>query len=256
VPFQKTGIGDYGKISGNLFSQVFLNFFVLSEIFFYLFSNNVYVFFLPFLFVAGLFWIKKSEKDFSVLFFVSFILFLFVTLISKASPTFTGFPRYFIPIYSLFCIFSGIQLKKIVLFRDKRIAVFCVTLFVLFMLFNLFLVLSVLYNEPNFSSGASYLKLIEDDSNTTVWFVDGGALKLRFKKATLYDFAWKADFSGSPCDFLRENEIDYVVYFHFPLEKEYSSYLGDFKTKLRQSLLEGKCSRKISGNVLEIFKVN
>lgn len=239
IPLEYASVGAYGEISVNPLIQFFSNAFRIGEIFFYYFLNNFYLFFVPFLFFLGLFWKKEKEKDFSALFLISLVLFLFVTFVSKAYPTLSGFPRYFLPIYALLSIFAGIQLKKIVLLKNKKISIFFGTLFVAVLLFTSFSVLNHFYVESIPKNYSYEGKNIENNSDTKVWFINGAALLLKIDDATAYDYAWKTNFSGNPCDFLKNNEINYIVYFH--IDKD-SPELGAFGSELRKSLLKEECS--------------
>ncbi len=255
--FDDSSVGGYGQfISQDLFSKIFLNIVSVFNVLFHFFYHNYYLFFIPFLFFIGLLWRDKKELNFLMLFFISASLFLFVIFINGAQPNLTGFPRYFIPIYSLICIFSGIQLKKILLLKNKLLSFFVIIVFILLLLFSVIPVLGVFHatfvNEHSFAG----TEKIKDNSDIIVWFVDGGALSSRFEEAILYDYTWHVAFEGNPCDFLKENKIDYVVYFHFYIEEGYSRYLGNFRPVLRESLVNGQCSELIYDKELEIFKIN
>ncbi len=239
VPIEKEGVGDYGKFaSGNLFEKISANIIKLSEILFHYFRFNFYLFFIPFLFVLGILWFKQKEKELAFLLFSCLILFLLITFFNKALPTYSGFPRYFLPVYSLMCVFAGMQLKKIML-KDKKTALFFGFLFIFLLAFSSVTILS--HFSGGFSSApANYSgKGIDNIEGIKVWFVNGAALQIRLDKAELYDYVWKADFSGNPCEFLRKNEIDYVVFFHVDVDPP---ELGDFGKNLRQSLFNGDCS--------------
>lgn len=147
VPFDEVGAGSYGKISGSPSVQIPLNIFRALNVLLFQFSNNNFVFFVPFLFLLGLWWLKEKDKDFFILLFISLSLFLFVNFITAQHPTYSGLPRYFLPVYSLLCIFAGIQLKKIVLLKDKRILVFFGWLFVLSVLFTSVYILGIFNTE-------------------------------------------------------------------------------------------------------------
>jgi len=258
VPVEQNSVGGYGEISANILTQVFSNSIKMGDVFLQFFSINssvAYIFFVPLLCFLGLFWITKKEKNFLKLLIISAVLFLFVNSVISARPTFTGITRYFIPIYSLLCIFAGIQLKKISLLNNKLISIFSGVLFISLILFISIFSLTIFNEELNSKKSFSYSKGIEDDSELVIWFVDGGALSSGFSKSTLYDYSWETDFSGNPCQFLKNNSIDYVVYFHFPIEDLYTNYLGDFGPKLRQSLLDDNCSVKVS-KTNDIFKIN
>jgi hypothetical protein len=257
VPIEPISVGSYGKlVSDSLLKQIPSNVLEVIEILSFFFLRKFYVFFVPFLFVLGLFWRQRAEADFFALFFISLVFFMFFFAINNASPTQTGFPRYFLPIYALLCVFSGIQLKKIVLLKYKRVVAFFSVLFVLFILFNSLPFLKIFDKEQNRLNDVAYLGQIEDKRDISVWFVDSGALKLRLIKAVLYDYVWRADFSGEPCAFLRKHKIDYVLYFNY---SDSPNYLGDFGPKLRNSLIEGDCAELISKsdslNNAFIFKI-
>ncbi|MFH1663512.1 MAG: glycosyltransferase family 39 protein, partial [archaeon] len=254
VPVEQVSVGSYGGFAGNLM-QMPSNILKLFEVFFWFFSNNWYIFFIPLLFLIGLFWRKKEEKTFSVLFFISFLFFIFFITINNVSSSMTGLPRYFLPVYSLLCIFSGTQLKKIVLLKNKLFLILSYLIFILLILLTVISVIEIFLVESNQTHNYSYIEGIDDAEGVSVWFVDGGALKTRFNKATLYDYSWQTDFSGNPCDFLKKNKIDYVVYFHFPVESSYTVYLGNFKGKLRKSLLNGECDELVPNDYFEIFKI-
>jgi len=241
VPVEQASVGSYGSFSSNPFFQIPLNIFRVAEVFFIFFSNNFFIFFIPLLFVLGLFW-EKKKTDFSVLFFISLILFLGIIFVNQAYPTTSGFPRYFLPVYSLLCIFSGIQFKKIVLLKDKRISVFASSLFVLFMLFTSVSILSEFSVVPSANVLPSEANKIENSFDTKVWFINGAALVINLDKATCFDYSWKTDFSGEPCDFLKKHKINYIVHFHIDKLPD----LGDFGIQLKESLDKNECSEVIS----------
>jgi len=255
VQIEKDSVGAYGElISSDLLTQVPSNFFRVCEIFWLSLLTNFYVFFVPFLLILAWFWRKDKEKDFLLLFSISAIFFLFVTFFNQAYPSFNGFLRYFLPIYSLLCILSGIQLKKIVLTKTKKVSVFLMVLFLALVLFisvsSLTIFATDFLSKDNYSS-----KKIENKSEVNMWFVDSAALTLRLDKANLYDYAWKADFSGDPCYFLRKHQIDYVVYIN--LVVPVPDYLGDFGLRLEESLSNEECAKvfsKTSSSV--VYQVN
>jgi len=243
IPIQQITVGDYGKIASNPFIEIPSKAFDVAKILIDRFAEAYYIPFIPFLFLLALFWRTKNEMNLLVLFFISLIFFLFVNIVVNAEPTSTGFPRYFFPLYALLCVFSGIQLKKMAFFKDKRIFLFVSILFVLLMFLISIFVLSILVPE---SKTVHYSRIggeIPNNSDVSVWFVNGAALKSRIDKAVLYDYSWQADFSGEPCVFLQSQEINYIVYFH--IDKD-ATYLGEFGSKLRESLLKGECSELIS----------
>ncbi len=148
VSFNENTMGAYGKIvAENIWDKPSLNFFKITEILFYFFSNNYYFFLIPLLFVLGFFGLKEKELDFFVLMNITFVLFLFVNVVNQMVPTYTGFPRYFLPIYSLLCIFAGIQLKKAFFFRNKLIKVLLGLIFIFLILFSSFFILGVFNHQ-------------------------------------------------------------------------------------------------------------
>lgn len=242
VPVEQVSVGEYGTISADFLTQSLSNVLRVCEIFLYFFSHNYYIFFIPLLLILGVFWRSKREKDFSFLLAVLLFLFLFVTFINGAYPTLSGFPRYFLPIYSLLCIFSGIQLKKIILFKDKRAGVFVSVLFLVLICFTFVPVMKDFYLTVANHSDVQP-KIIENNSNVSIWFINGAALQLKADKATLYDYAWQPGFSEEPCDFLKKNKITYIVYFHID-KAPYG--LGDFGLNLKKDLLNGTCAEVFS----------
>ena len=251
VPFDQISVGNYGNIlSDNPLIQIFPNIFWAGNWLIYYFSDNTYILLVPVLFVFGLFLRKQKENDFLVLFLISLILFLGITFINNATPTRSGFPRYFLPIYSLLCVFSGFQLKKLVELKNKKISLFFTVFFVLMLL----LISLPFMNQFNIkSNGKSFVyvgKGIENDSNITAWFLNNAGLQVKLDKAVVYDYVWRADFSGNPCEFLKEHKINYIVYYRIDNDPDFLSgspdYLGDFGPKLRESLLNNDCSELIS----------
>ena len=252
VPFSLVSVGSYGKlVSENLLTTTFLNVFGVIETFFWGFSNNQYVFFLPLIFFFGLFWKKNRKTVFFELFLISLFLFLFVVFINSTYPTHTGFPRYFLPIYSLLCIFCGIQLKQIITVLKGKSRHFFEIIFILAILFLSINILDNLYLETKSLNYNYHGKGIPNKSNLTVWFVNGFSWILKLDNAKVYDKVWKTDFSGGPCEFLRKNKIDYVVYYnidHNPdaMKGYYTNNLGEFGLNLRESLFNSECTELFS----------
>ncbi|MBU2475972.1 glycosyltransferase family 39 protein, partial [Candidatus Micrarchaeota archaeon] len=251
VPIGQESVGGYGELAKENFTEkILVNAFFAAERLFSYFASNFYIFFVPILFFFGLFWRKNNEKNFIFLLLISGFSLLSVTLVSNATPTYSGFPRYFWPVYSLLCIFSGIQLKKISCLQDKRISVFFGVLFVLIML-SVSIPLIQHFGPKHKQNTSTYVgKGIENDSNITVWFLNNASLHVRLDKVVAYDFAWRTDFFGDPCEFLQKHDIDYVVYYKIDNDSDNLAgspdYLGDFGLKLREDLLNGKCSELIS----------
>jgi len=259
VPVEQVSTGDYGKfVSEAPLTQIPLNVFKVTTILFWYFSNYFYV--IPILFFVGLFWVRPNEKDFSILFFISAVLFLGVTFVNQVTPTSTGFPRYFLPIYSLIVTFAGFQLSKLVLLKNKYLANFFWACFVLFILFFSVSILSYFIIEPNTNPRNYYYiaDKIGKNSDANIWFVNGGAI-LMLPNATFYDYSWGADFSGNPCQFLHKNRIDYVIY--QDIEKTQTlNFLGKFGLELKEKLLLGECSElffesKDVFNETSVFKI-
>ena len=151
-------------------------------------------------------------------------------------------------------------MKNIILLKSKILSLFLNSLFIILILLISISILThfaadamVTKGTPNSFKG---IKGIEDKNKVIVWFVDGGALSSRFDNAILYDYTWNVSFEGNPCTFLKKNKVNYIVYFHFYIEEGYSKYLGDFRSILRDSLVNEECSELVSKNGLEIFKIN
>jgi len=264
VPFDQSSVGEYGELAAEKFPEIILlNAFIAGERLFSYFFSNFYIFFIPILFFVGLFWKKEKEKNFLFLLLFSGSCLIFATLVSKAAPSYSGFPRYFWPIYSLLCVFAGFQLKKIIIFKEKRIALFAGAVFISIILFTSILFLQYFDFIPSKKSQENNGKGIENNYGVTVWFLNNSALVVNLDKVVAYDYVWRADFSGEPCDFLKKHEIDYVVYNKIDIDPDFlrgsPDNLGDFGSKLRTNLLEGKCAELISKsndpNNSAIFKI-
>jgi len=252
VPIEQNSVGGYGSlVSDNIVVQFPLNILTAFDRLFYYFSTNFYIFLIPLFFILGLFWIRKNENDFLLLLVFLLVLFLLVTFFNGTTPSKSGFPRYFMPIYSLLCIFSGFQIKKIFLINNKRVTIFFTVLFVSILLFTSMSFLQYFNSEYSSSKNRVFVgKGISNDYNVTVWFLNNAALTVNLSNATLYDYSWRADFSGKPCDFIKKHKINYVVYYAIDKDPDNLAgspdFLGDFGLKLRNSLLNDECSELIS----------
>jgi len=254
---QKESIGGYGEVSNNLSLSIPSNLFKSFKIIFTIFSAYFYL--LPIMLILGVFWIKPPEKNFLFLMLFTFGCFLLVTVVTEVTST--GFYRYFLPIYSLLCIYSGFQLNKIFFLKNAKLSAIFGLIFVLFTLILSVNLLSYLTIEKNFEPRNYYYlaNVIENDFDVKVWFVNWDAIHI-LDKPVLYDHIWKTDFSGDPCDFLKKNKINYLIYLN--IEKEsFSEQLDDFGLNLKKSLLEGNCSEIIlqkedSFSTLTAFKIH
>jgi len=267
VPVEAMSIGGYSSfIAESPFVQIPFDVFETARILFYYFFHNLFIFFIPFLFLFGLFLIKKNENDFFLLFMISSFLFFLVVFVNGALPNNTAFPRFFLPVYALLCIFSGVQLKKLIFLNNKIFSFFVVLLF-FSASFTSFQYLGTELSktpEPNFED------LIDNDPDTVVWFVNGSAFQIGLENATLCDYVWRPSFSGNPCAFLREHEIDYVVYFYSDKEPDLffngnfsnvsSPETQKFAYQLKHVLFEEQCAELLlySDSVPDsvLFKIN
>jgi len=241
APAERIGVGGYGAIIENPFFQIPLSIIKLTDVLFTVFVQQYYLFWAPLFFFIGLLWRKQKENNFFSLLLISLIVFLSATLLTTSSPTLTGFPRYFLPFYALLSVFAGFQLEKIISLKNKKISIFFITLFISISIITSFFVLNNFIIQLD--SVESYItQQIDNNSETSVWFINGAALQYKLNKVTAYDYAWKTDFSGEPCDFLKKHKINYIVYFHIDKLPD----LGDFGIQLKESLDKNECSEVIS----------
>jgi 4-amino-4-deoxy-L-arabinose transferase-like glycosyltransferase len=243
VPVEQVSVGGYGKlVSDNLLINFYSNIIRVFEIFLWLFSNNFYPFFIPFLLVFGLFLKRRREEVFFSFLLLSSLVFFLTVFINGAFPSFTGFPRYFLPIYSILCIFSGIQLEKLFFLTKNIFRIFLYVFFSLSFLYIAFLFVSYSTHQLDSPDSGLMFASLENSPEVSVWFVNGAARVWELNKCRLYDYSWNADFSGDPCNFLKKHRINYVVYYHNSPLGDNPDYLMDFGSQLRESLMEQNCS--------------
>lgn len=244
-PTDKSGLGDYGKISEDLLVRTPKNFLRLGELFYWFFSSQAYFPLIPFLFLLSFFWIEKKERNILELTLICLVFFIFFTVISASYPTKSGFHRYFIPLYALICVISGNQIKKM-WEKNKRLffIVGCLSLSIM-VYTSALLVLDM--NNILLSEGKGEPKLysfIPNDSNVNVWYINGAAKIHGLEKTISYDFISFEKFDSTPCEFLKEKKINRMVYYH---NDELPRTIANkvFGKKLKESLDKNECSELI-----------
>ncbi len=219
-----------------------------------LFSTSNYFFLIVLGFVPlALLLKKRGPTRISTLGTISFWVFVIATSIVAAQPRLAGFPRYFAPVLGLIALSAGINLE-LVLEKIRSVRKHFLTASIIFVL------LLTLFDLTTYTKDAFFMpaeidkegfygtltSTVPNDPSSVVYVANSGPIILGLEKVTYYDLTSSMEYYTPACDFLKDNEIKWVIYsrpdkipVHLPPE---------FGQDFQKSLDTNKCSKFLGGS--------
>ena len=257
----RLGIGTYGKVIGSRLLEVFsTNFIQIITIFWYfnlshVFSSVVFLFALAFIFQKNQ---NKNMREILLFVFVGFIL---ITCFFEAKPTFTGFPRYFFPIYGLLCIAAALFFEKLSETKIKSVARAIIIASVIMGMFTYSSIVTNEISKHSFGQQETFAinNYIPNHEGVTVFFTTAEPLILGLENTTVKDFSAYSNFPENVCEFLKKEKINYIVIKRnvagMTTGNNYNLPYNNLTRSLEIEIKTSQCTKQIGEDPLDHYQV-